>query len=605
MKKNNSVADKVKIALRLDRAVRFVWRASPGWTIASTALLVVQGVLPLLALYMMKLIVDGVTSAVTAPDKIAAFQHVAMLIGLAAAIALLNAVCQLAESLVKEAQSLTVSDYMYKILHAKSISVDLAYYENPQYFDTLHRAQQEGPYRPLQITNGLFRLGRSSISLVAILGLLFSFHWIVALILFVAAIPGVMVKIKYSGRIFNWQRSRTQTERKAGYFNLMLTGDAHAKELRLFRLGDLFIQRFSRLRKLLRREKIDISRKRSVADFIAQACATLAVFSAFGLIAYRTVHGVITLGGMVMYFQAFQRGLGFLREMLGGLADLYENNLFISNLYEFLDIEPKIKEPVRPLPFPKPIQKGICFDHVYFQYPFGKRKVLEDISFSIPPGDVIALVGENGSGKTTLIKLLCRLYDPLEGKITFDDIDLREFKTDSLRKELSIIFQDYVHYHLTARENIWLGNAALSPEDDKIKEAAHYAGADEMLARLPKGYETVLGKWFEEGEQLSIGEWQKIALARAFLGKSQVIVLDEPTSSLDVNTEYEIFKRFKQLLEGRSAILISHRFSTVRMADRILVLEDGRIKENGSHQELINLGGTYAKMFEKQAQHYR
>ena len=605
MKKNNSVAEKVKIALRLDRAVRFVWRASPGWTIVSTALFAVQGVLPLLVLYMMKLIIDGVTSALTAPDKIEAFQHVAMLIGLTAAIALLTAACRLAESLVKEAQTLAVSDYMYKILHSKSISVDLEYYENPQYFDTLRRAQQEGPYRPLQITNNLFRLGRSSISLVAILGLLFSFHWIVAFILVVAAIPGVMVKIKYSGRIFNWQRSRTQTERKAGYFNQILTGDFHAKELRLFRLGDLFIQRFGKLRKLLRTEKIDISRKRSVADFIAQAWGILAVFSAFGLIAYRTVLGVITLGGMVMYFQAFQRGLGFLREMLGGLADLYENNLFISNLYEFLDIEPKIKEPARPQPFPKPIQKGICFDHVYFQYPFGKRKVLEDISFSIPPGDVIALVGGNGSGKTTLIKLLCRLYDPLEGTITFDDIDLREFKLDSLRQQISIIFQDYVQYHLTARENIWLGNLALSPKDEKIKKAARYAGAAEMINQLPKGYETVLGKWFKDGEQLSIGEWQKIALARAFLGKSQVIVLDEPTSSLDVNTEYEIFRRFKQLLQGRSAILISHRFSTVRMADRILVLENGRIKENGSHEDLVNLGGTYAKLFEKQAQYYR
>jgi ATP-binding cassette subfamily B protein len=600
-----SLSQKVKGALRLDRAVRFVWQAGPGWTIGGLILVIVQGALPLLALYLVKLIVDAVTLSVGAPDKVAAFRQVALLIGLAAGVALFKVLCQSIADLVKEAQTLAVTDHMYDVLHAKSVEVDLEYYENSKYLDTLHRAQKEGPYRPTQILNGLVRLSQSGISLLAMAGLLFAFHWVVAVVLFAAAVPGVLVRLKYSEKMFRWQREWTQTERKASYFNWLLTGDAHAKEIRLFDLGDLFKQRFSDVRRQHRNERLDISRKRSVAELVAQASGTCAVFGSFGFIAYRTLHGVITLGDMVMYFQAFQRGLGYLRETLGGVADLYENSLFLSNLYEFLDLEPKVKEPLHPVTVPRHMRKGISLDSVSFQYPSGNGKVIKGISLGIEPGEVVALVGENGSGKTTLIKLLCRLYDPIEGAITLDGIDLRRFETTELRREITVIFQDYVKYHLTARENIWLGNIDLPPEHEKIALAGREAGADDLISCLPRGYDTILGKWFEDGEELSIGQWQKVALARAFLRDSQIIVLDEPTSSLDVKSEYEVFKRFRQLLNGRSAILISHRFSTVRMADRIYVLEDGRVIENGSHEQLVQLGGKYAHLFEKQARFYR
>jgi ATP-binding cassette subfamily B protein len=555
----------------------------------------------------MKLIVDKVAFSVMTPEEIPVFGGVASLILLAAAVALFSALCQLMAGFVNEGQALAVTDYMYDVLHTKSIQVDLEYYENPQYFDTLHRAQQEGPYRPTQILNGLVRMGQNSISLVAMVGLLFAFHWSVAVVLFAAAAPGVLVRLKYSGKLYQWQCERTSTERKASYLNWLLTGDIHAKEIRLFDLGTLLIGRFSRLRKRLREEKLDIARKKSISDLVAQGSATVAIFASFAFIAYRTVQGVITLGDMVMYFGAFQRGLGYLRDMLGGLADLYENNLFLSNLYEFLDLKSRVKDPVSPRPVPAPMKKGIVFDHVSFSYPTGREEsnVLNDVSISIERGEVVALVGENGSGKTTLIKLLCRLYDPLKGKITLDGTDIREFKTDSLRREISVIFQDYAKYYLTARENIWFGNVELSPDDERVALAAHQADADTLIEDLPKGYETVLGKWFEEGEELSIGEWQKMALGRAFMRDAQIVVLDEPTSSLDAKTEYEVFKRFGQLLNGRSAILISHRFSTVKMADRIFVLDDGRIAESGSHDDLVGQGGIYAELFEKQAEQYR
>ncbi len=602
---NSSLAQKVKHAFRLDRAVRFVWQAAPGWTIAGMALVFIQGVLPLLTLYLMKLIVDAVTVSLGAADKMAAFRHIMLLISFAAGAALLNIFFQQISSFVKEAQTLKVTDHMYDILHSKSTEVDLEYYENPQYFDTLHRAQQEGPYRPTHIVDGLVRLGQSGISLVAMVGLLFSFHWSVAVVLFAAAVPGILVRLKYSGKLYRWQHKRTQAERKSSYFNWMLTGDTHAKEIRLFDLGGLFRSRFSVLRKELRRERLEITRKRSVADLVAQGFGTLAVFGSFGFIAYRTVQGVITLGDMVMYFQAFQRGLNYLRGVLGGVADLYEDSLFLSNLYEFLDIKPKVKQPLHPVPVPRPIQKGMIFEHVSFKYPNSNGNVLEDISLSIEPGEVVALVGENGSGKTTFVKLLCRLYDPNEGAITLDGVDLRRFETTALRHEISVIFQDYVKYHLTARENIWFGNILLPSDHKDIEKAALHAGADALITGLPKGYETNLGKWFEDGEELSIGEWQKIALARAFLRDAQIIALDEPTSALDAKSEYEVFRNFRKLLDGRSAVLISHRFSTVRMADRIFVFDGGKIKEQGTHEQLVDLGGTYAEFFEKQAQHYK
>jgi ATP-binding cassette subfamily B protein len=582
-----------------------VWQSAPGWTLASFVLLIVQGVLPLLLLYLMKLVVDAVTTGLAAPDKGVAFRQVALLIGLMGAVTLVGALCRSLAGLVSEAQSQVVTDHMSDILHAKSIEVDLEYYESAQYYDTLHRAQQEAPYRPTRIVNGLVQVGQNGISLLAMAGLLFSFHWGVAAVLFAAVVPGVLVRLRYAGKMYRWQRQRTPTERHAWYFHWLLTGDVHAKEIRLFDLGPLFIRRFRDLRQQLRRERLEIATKRSVAELVTQASATLAIFGSYAFIAYRTVQGTITLGDLVMYYQAFQRGQGFLQEMLGGLAGLYEDNLFLSNLYEFLDLKPKVVEPHHPRPVPQPLQTGIVFDRVSFQYPTGTRKVLEDITLTIRPGEHIALVGENGAGKTTLIKLLCRLYDPTEGIITFDGLDLRQFETAALRREISVIFQDYARYHLTARENIWFGDVDLPPDDERIIAAARDSGADGLITGLPQGYETTLGKWFEDGEELSIGEWQKVALARAFLRDVQIIVLDEPTSALDAQAEYEVFNKFRQLAEGRTAILISHRFSTVRLADHIYVLENGRISESGTHDELVRRGGRYARLFETQAQYYR
>jgi ATP-binding cassette subfamily B protein len=424
-------------------------------------------------------------------------------------------------------------------------------------------------------------------------------------VLVAAAVPDVLVRARYAGRSYRWQRRRTAAERQALYLSRLLTAGEHAKEVRLLDLGPLIMGRFRDLRRLLLQEKLTMARQRSAIELVTQVGATLAVFGSYAYIAYQTVQSAITLGDLVMYFQAFQRGQSALNQMMSGLAALYEDNLFLANVMEFLALEPRVPEPADPVPVPEPMKVGIELEGVSFRYPGSRENALREISLTIRPGEHIALVGANGSGKTTLIKLLCRLYDPTEGRISLDGADLSGFETGALRRQISVIFQDYARYHLTARENIWFGDTTHQAENGRVVAAAELSGADEVIARLPRGYDTVLGKQFQDGAELSIGEWQKVALARAFMREAQIIVLDEPTSSLDAQAEYEVFRKFRQLARGRTAVLISHRFSTVRMADRIYVLDGGRIVESGTHDELVRLGGTYARLFQLQASSYR
>ena len=586
------------------RAVRLVWSSSPGWTTASTALVVVQSGLPLVQLYLLKLIVDAVAGLVRT-DGGAVFRRIVVLVGLAAAAALLAAICRSLAGLVAEGQARAVSDHLHEVVHAKASDIDLEYYETARYHDALHRAQQEGAYRPTRIVNGLVQVAQNSIALLLMAGVLVAFHWGTALVLFAAAVPGVLMRLRQARRTYESQRAQTQAERRGQYYHSMLTGSAHAKEVRLFGLGTLFRQRHRELRGEIRRHRLQMATWRFRSDLVTQAAATLAVFGSFAFILYRASLGALTVGDVVMYYQAFQRGQDFLKDILGGLAGLYEDHLFLASLYEFLDMERKVVEPTTPTPMPRPLRAGIVFDGVSFQYPGAARKVLQDVTLTIRPGEHVALVGANGSGKTTLIKLLCRLYDPTGGAITVDGIDLRDFATAELRREIAVVFQDWAAYHVSARDNIWFGDPRPDCDEARIRQAARDSGADEVIARLRNGYDTVLGKWFENGEELSMGEWQKIALARAFVRDTQIVVLDEPTSFLDVQAEHEVFNRFRQLAAGRSTILISHRLSTVRMADCIYVLEDGRIAESGRHDELVRRGQAYARLFETQAQSYR
>jgi ATP-binding cassette subfamily B protein len=491
------------------------------------------------------------------------------------------------------------------LIHAQSIAVDLEYYEDSSYYDTLHLAQQEAPYRPTQIINSLIQVAQNGISLLGIAGLLLSFNWVLGLVLFCAGVPGVVVRLWYARKLFRIEQKQSETERQAWYYHWMMVDTSFAKELRLFNLGALFIERFRRLRQMMRTTRLGLTKNRSLADFLVQLLASIAIYGTLGLAAFQAMRGAITLGELVTIYIGFQSGVSFLQAVLNGLAGLYEDNLFLSNLYLFLDMKPAIRAPAQPQPMPAKILKGIRFDDVSFRYKGSSEPALQDIQLTLAPGEVIALVGENGSGKTTLIKLLSQLYLPESGQITLDGIDLRRFDPVHWRRDLSVIFQDYVHYYMKAWENIWIGNVERKPDLDPIQKIARMTGAEPVIRRLPLGYDTNLGSWFEEGHELSTGEWQKVALARAFWRDARIVILDEPTSSLDPLAEAELFRNFRKLIDGRSAILISHRFSTVQLADRIYVLDHGRIVESGNHTELMQLKGRYANLYQAQAEHYQ
>ena len=582
-----------------------VWESAPLWTLANAITVTLQGLLPLASLYLMKLIVDSANVAYSSADKGQAFEKILMLMALAGGVAVLSALTRSCSSVISEVQASLVSDHVQNIMHTQSVALDLEYYETPKYYDTFHRAQQEAPFRPTKVVNGLAQAFQSIITMGSMVVLLVSLNWAIALGLIVASIPGLLVRLIYSGRMYRWQLECTEKQRKTWYFHWLLTNEVHAKEIRLLCLGELFKNRYNDLQKHLRHEHWGLTASRSAADFAAQVFGMAAVFGAMAFIAYRRLNGDITLGDMVMYFGAFQQGQTYLSSLLSSLAGLYEDGLFLTTLYDFMELEPKVKEPSKPVEVPNPIKEGISFENVSFQYPGSNIAVLTGVTLKITPGQIIALVGENGSGKTTMVKLLCRLYDPQKGMIAIDGVNLKDFRLSDLRRAISVVFQDYCHYNFTAAENVWLGSADTPLDMGRVVKAAEDAGADEVIRRLEKGYQTVLGKWFHGGAELSMGEWQKVALARAFLRDSQFLILDEPTSSLDPKAEAEVFVKFLELIKGKTAILISHRLSTVRAADCIYFLKDGEVIERGTHDQLITLKGEYAKLFEIQAANYR
>lgn len=589
----------------MDRAIGVVWQAAPKWTILSTFLIVIQAVVPLAILFIIKLVVDQLTSGGGEFGARGDFQDVVLLIFAALLATVIGNLSSAALSHSNLNQSHEVADHMQRVVQTKSIDMDLAYYENPQYYDKLHRAQREAPSRPVQIVQGLTQLARNSLTLIGALGLLFLFHWGIVAAVFFASVPILFYRLRQAEAVYALHRDMTANQRLSAYINKVITTADDAKEVRVFGFGPLMVQRFRDLRNRMRASLRRISAQGARRQFVTESAAALAGYGSLAVIAHAALGDAITLGELVMYFGAFQVALGSLRPTLGGLAAVYESNLFLSALYEFLEVPRSVAEPEQPRRMPHPWRRGLEVERLSFRYPGTDRLVLDGIDLSIRPGEIVALVGKNGSGKTTLTKLLCRLYDPGEGRITVDGIDFRDFETDDLRREIGVIYQDFGRYKLSARENILLGRPELSPDDPSIVNAAQLAGIHDDLVRLPKDYDTVLSRSFVEGEELSIGQWQKLAIARALLRDSQLILLDEPTSSLDPAAEFEFFEKFRSLVCDRSALVISHRFSTIRLADRIYVLEAGCLVEQGDHEGLMHLDGLYAGLFRKQASYYQ
>ncbi len=595
--------DRLIHALRLRRAWRLVWQAAPGWTLCSLALLLFQSLLPLAALLLLRQVVDALAGAVAAPGP-EAFAPVLLWVTLAGLVALLTALANGLGTHVAEVQSLAVADHVADVIHERSIAVDLGYYENPAFHDTLHRAQQDAPYRPSSIVNGLKQTLQSLLTLVGIIGLLFTFHWLVGLALFAAALPAALARLHAARRDFVFMQGHAEEERQSWYFHWLLTSTEHARDLRLLGVGQLFRGRYRELRDRLRGGRLAISRRRMFGDLAAQGVAALILYGTLAIMAFNAVQGALTLGVIVMYFQGYQRALGALQGLLQGLARLYEDNLFLRHFYKFLDLPSRIEQGGGRCDVPPAKTAGLSCRNLHFTYPSRSEPTLNGVDLDLRPGEIVALVGFNGAGKSTLAKLLCRLYDPDGGSIRWEGEDLRQLDARAWRRGISVVSQDVARFNVTVADNIRLGDVDRPDDPAAVAAAARQAGILDTIAQLPNGLETMLGNHFTDGQELSVGEWQRLALARAWFRDAQIFILDEPSSALDPLAEAALISCLHDVIGRHTALIISHRLATVRQADRIYVLDRGQVVEQGGHAELLQKNGVYARLFNAQASRY-
>lgn len=586
------------------RVLPILWASARSLAIVTSALLVLEIFFGLAVLFLIKRLVDALTVNL-APEGLAGGLDpvmTALLLTAGATLALL--ITRAVAGVAREAQGMRVGDYVDRMIHTRAIAADLAFYESPLYFDTLQRARQSGNQRPAQVVANLLMMGKNLAMLLGVIALLLSISWTMFPLMVIAIVPALLVRLHFTRVLYEWRKRRTQMERRASYFDWLLTSDLHAKELRLNQLGAVFRDMYSEIRRTIRGEQFDINRRRALIETIVGSIVTLVFFGALAFLAYETSEGRNTVGDLVLFLLILQRSQSIGQELVGQVSRLFEDHLYVNQLFDFLEVQPRISSPQRPRPLPR---QGVevKMEGVNFTYPGCKDQVLQDINLRIEPGQIVALVGSNGSGKTSLIKLLCRLYDPTTGRVLIDGRDAREFDLEEFRSLFSVVFQDFSRYAASVRDNIRFGNLDCPPDSPAIAEAAGRAGAAEFIERLPDKYDTFLFRSFDDGRELSVGQWQKIALSRAFLRPSRVAIFDEPTSAMDPNAEFELFENFRERLAGRSALIISHRLSTIRMADYIYVLERGRIVESGHHEELMQQAGHYHRAFSRQGKYFR
>jgi ATP-binding cassette subfamily B protein len=596
----------VNAAANIRLAFALVWESHPPSALAMAACTVLGASLPAAQAWVGKLIVDAVVTAINQHlGAVAGLQSVALLLVAEFALVVVSTSVSQARSLAEHVLHARLNLTINTRIIRKALELDLSHFENAEYYDRLQNARREADWRGLRIVNGGFYLVQNVLTLLTFSALLLRFSPLLALILFLATLPAFIAQSKFadlSFRVISW---RAPESRKLSYLEHLLTDYSAVKEVKLFGLGEPILGRYADLFWKFLREDQTIAQRRSLASVGWGLLATLSYYGSYAWIVWRAVAGGITLGDMTLYLGIFRSSQDTFESIFYGLSELYENGLFMSNLFSYLELRPAMVVRQKPVPAPRPVRQGFEFCRVSFRYEGSQAWALREVDFAVRPGEKLALVGPNGAGKTTLIKLLTRLYDPTEGTILLDGVDLRDYDPDDLRRQIGVIFQDFVRYHLTAAENIGFGQIEFLEDRPRVEAAARKSEAHDVIASLPEGYETTLGRWFSGGRDLSGGEWQKVALGRAFMRECQILVLDEPTAALDAENELKVFQQFRQLTEDRMAILISHRFSTVRMADRIFVIEGGCISERGSHAELLALKGTYARLFTLQAQSYR
>jgi len=599
-----SPSEFIKVFSYSKQAMRLVWETSPKLAFWFCFLTVFAGMLPGGIAYVSKLLVDAVLQASQEPGSQDLRNYAFQVVGLELILVMTMAAFQRGLATCSALLRALLSQRVNQIILEKALALSLTHFEDAKTYDKLSQARRRASSKPLSLVERTFGLFQNCISLLTYGGLLLSFSPWAVLLLVLAGLPSFAVETAFSGeafRLFKWQSQET---RQRAYLEMLMAREDYVKEVKLFNLGPLLLDRFNTIFHKLYKQDRDLTLRRSFWGFAMGLLGTVALYGAYLWVVYETVQGGLTLGDMTMYLMVFKQGQAAVTASLTAIGFMYEDNLYVSNLYEFLDepVEPDTGTATQGV---KP-GDGVRFEGVKYRYPGADGWALEGIDLHLKPGEKLALVGENGSGKTTLIKLLTRLYEPTEGQILLDGTPLNEWDLDTLRERVGVIFQDFVRYQFLVGENIGAGDVEHFEDEERWKTAAEKGLAEEFIPELPLGYQTQLGRWFKDGRELSGGQWQKVALSRAFMRqKSDIVVLDEPTSAIDAEAETKIFEHFRDATADQMAILISHRFSTVRIADTIVVLQNGKIIEKGSHEELVALGGRYAQLFEMQAAGYR
>lgn len=582
--------------------LKIVWQSGPAVVTMGLVLRLFTSLLPIVLLWIAKLIIDSIVHSVASHQPVAPgfWWLVAAEFGFAVCGSFLGRGIDYFDSLLADKYTRHVSIEVMK--HAAAL--DLATYEDPIFYDRLERARVQATDR-LGMIQSIGRLVQQVITAVSLSISIVVFSPWLLLLLIVGVIPAFLGESHFAFLGYANNFRQTPIKRELDYLRVLGGSREAAKELKLFGLKGFLVERFARLSDQIYGQNVDLARRRLVAGALLSMVGTAGYYSAYVVIVWRTVNGVLTIGELTFLSGAIVAASSNIQLIFSTLASIADQALFLTDLLAFFEMRPTIFSKQNALPAPRPMVKGFEFRDVSFRYPGSSRLVLDRLNFHLRPGERVALVGENGQGKTTIVKLMTRLYDPVEGQILLDGVDLREYSLEDLYREIGVIFQDFMRYEMTARENIAVGQIETLAHLDLLQEAAKKSMAASVVERLPFNYEQMLGRRFEGGMDLSGGEWQKVALARAYLRDAQILILDEPTAALDARSEFEVFQRFAELTTAKTALFISHRFSTVRMADRVVVLENGKVTEEGSHEELANLGGRYAEMFELQAMQYR
>lgn len=584
----------------IPQTIRLIWTASGRWTAAWIVLLVVQGLLPAATVYLTRWLVDDLAAAIGGGIHWENVLPVLLPAALIGGILLLTEAFHSLTAWVRVAQAELVQDHISTLVHRQAVAVDLAFYEIPDYYDQLSRASSEASSRSISLLESGGSLFQNLITFVAMAAILLPYGLWLPLALVVSTAPAFYVVLQHNVRYHDWWQKVTIDRRWADYYETILTRGGTAAEVRLFGLGPYFQRAYQSLRARLRTEHVALLKRQGLDRLLVGSLALLAAAGAVLWMGWRALQGFLTLGDLALFYQAFRKGQDLMRSLLGSVSQLYTNTLFLENLFRYLQLRPQIVDRNDPVPVPKRHEQSINFRNVTFSYPGSPEPTLQKFNFEIPAGQVAAIVGTNGAGKSTLVKLLCRLYDPQEGGVELDGRDIREFAVEEWRRQITVLFQYPVLYHATARENIALGDTTRAPDSAQIEAAAHSAGAQKIIKRLANGYDTMLGKRLANGTDLSGGEWQRLALARAFFRQAPILVLDEPTSAMDSWAELEWLASLRSLAKGRTTILITHRFTTARRADVIYVMDNGSIVESGSHEDLLAQGGFYAQSWQAQ-----